>query len=466
MRIAFFNCFAGTAGDMTLGALLDAGLDIEHLQNELKKLNVSGYHLHAEKTQRHGISATKFNVLIEDEHGVRHADHPHAHHDEHSHDHKHEHSHDHKHEHSHDHKHEHSHDHKHEHSHDHKHEHPHEHEHEHSHDHKHGHEHGHSHAGGHTHRSFSDIRNLINASELSDRVKEKSIAIFSRLAQAEGKMHDKPPEEVHFHEVGSVDAIIDIVGTCIGLEALGIEKVYASAIRVGTGQVKAAHGVLPVPAPATMELLRGVPVQHTEIPFEMTTPTGAAIIAELAESFGAPQLLVPETIGYGAGNRDTHHIANLLRVEIGTTVAEEGTEEEVVMLETTIDDMTTEIYGYVIEQLMEAGAKDVFLTQVLMKKNRPGIVLSVLTEACGKNDLLDIIFRETPTLGVRVTPVLRKVLPREAGTVETRWGDVRVKHSTWNGETRTKPEYEDCAELARRHGVPIREIYGEVLRTL
>ena len=353
MRIAYINCFAGIAGDMTVAALLDAGLDINHLRSELGKLGLDGYRVDAHKTQRHGISATRFEVFLQDEDGERVADTPHGEHEHsHGHDHDHDHPHEHEHEHSHEHGHEdaHGHDigHTHFHTHarghevgaltqprahawprttattmstntaiehSHGHEQPHDHEHEHGHEHSHGHEqphdheheHGHSHTHSHTHahRSFAEIRDIIAASALSDRVKRESTAIFTRLAEAEGKMHDKPPEEVHFHEVGSLDAIVDIVGTCIGLEALGVDEVYASAVRVGTGTVKAAHGVLPVPAPATVELLRGVPVHHTEIPFEMTTPTGAAIVTALAKGYGSAPAMTPENIGYGAGGSGT-----------------------------------------------------------------------------------------------------------------------------------------------------------------
>ncbi len=280
-------------------------------------------------------------------------------------------------------------------------------------------------------------------------------------------MHDKTPDTVHFHEVGAVDALVDIVGACIGLEALGIEKVYVSKIRVGTGQVRAAHGVLPVPAPGTLELLKGIPVEHTDLPFEMVTPTGAAIIATIVDSFGPPPLFVPEHVGYGAGGRDPQQIANFVRVEIGETVSETSRQHDrVVMLETNLDNMTPEVYGYVMDRLFDAGARDVYLDPVIMKKNRPGIVLHVIADDTTKDAVTDVLFRETPTIGVRATYADRVILPREAGKVSTQWGEVRTKTVEWNGQTRTTPEYDDCADIARHHDIPILEVYDTVRRLI
>jgi len=403
MRIAYFDCFAGIAGDMTVGALLDAGLEFDLLQAELAKLGVPGYRLRRTSVKRHHIAGTKFDVLLE--HEV--AYHAHEQHDEH--------------------------------------------------------EHGHAHHPEHVHRRLSDVVEIITKARFSSQVTERAIRIFTRLGEAESQMHDVPLDEVHFHEVGAIDAIVDIVGVCIGIESLGIEKVYASPIRVGTGTITVAHGTMPLPAPGTLELLRGVPVLHTDLPFELVTPTGAAIITTLAESFGTPPLFVPDKVGYGAGGRDPEEIANLLRVEIGETVAREGW-DEVVMLETNIDDMTPEVYGYLIERLLGAGAKDVFLTPVIMKKNRPGIVVSVLTDEATKDRVADLLFRETPTLGVRFSRMSRRVLARQAATVGTPWGPVRVKRAEWDGEVRVTPEYDDCAAVARQYGVPILEVYEAVRR--
>ncbi len=432
MRIAYFDCFAGIAGDMTIGALLDAGLDFALLQDELRKLGLSGYTLRCAKVRRHHIAGTKFDVLLD--HDVSFHTHdtgesgsaqdpqdPHR--DEHEHPQPH------------------------------------------SHAGEHRAAHAHSHSDGaapHVHRQLGDVVQIIGDAALSSSVKDRAIRIFTRLAEAEARVHDLPVDEVHFHEVGAVDAILDIVGACIGVECLGIEKVYSSPIRVGSGTISVAHGTMPLPAPGTLELLRGVPVEHTDIPYELVTPTGAAVITTLAETYGPPPPFVPELVGYGAGGRDPDEIANLLRVEIGETVAHAG-HDEVVVLETNIDDMTPEVYGYVIERLLAAGAKDVFLTPVIMKKNRPGIVLTVLTDERLKDRMIGTIFQETPTLGVRIAVMPRRILTRTSVTVQTRWGPIRAKRAEWNGEVRLTPEYDDCAAVARRHRVPILHVY-EVVR--
>ncbi len=451
MRIAYIDCFAGIAGDMFVGALLDAGLDPQHLETELGKLGMTDeYRLRIRKVMRHSIAATKFDVLRPDNDELIDGQ-PAAQHD-HVHDHNHEHEHQHEHEHNHEHNHDHDH------SHSHGHDHAHHHEDVDSHDHEHSHSHGPS-------RGLTDVTGIIEAANLSPRVTERAISIFRKLAEAEAAMHDKTPDTVHFHEVGAVDALVDIVGACIGLEALGVEKVYVSKIRVGTGQVRAAHGVLPVPAPGTLELLKGVPVEHTDLPFEMVTPTGAAIITTIAESFGPPPVFVPECVGYGAGGRDPQQIANFVRVEIGETVSTPSRQRDrVVMLETNLDNMTPEIYGYVMDRLFEAGARDVYLDPVIMKKNRPGIVLHVIADDATKDAVTDVLFRETTTIGVRMTYADRVILPRKAGTVDTPWGEVRTKTVEWNGQARTTPEYDDCADIARSHDIPILEVYDAVRR--
>jgi pyridinium-3,5-bisthiocarboxylic acid mononucleotide nickel chelatase len=396
MRIAYFGCFAGIAGDMIIGALLDAGLDFDFLRSELRKLTQSGqfgaseYLLEREKVKRHSIAGTRFVV-------VAHAP---------------------------------------------------------------AHNHGHS-----PHRTLSDISRIIEGAGLAPSVATRATAVFTRLATAEAKIHDTTIDEIHFHEVGAVDSIIDVVGACIGLEGLKIDRVVSSPIRVGTGTTTGSHGVMPLPAPATLELLRGIPVEHTDLPFEMVTPTGAALITEFAESFGLPPSFVPDTVGYGAGTRDPEKIANLLRVELGETTDSVG-HDQVVVLETNIDDMTSEVYGYLMDRIMAAGAKDVFLTPVMMKKNRPGIVVRVIADDTTREPLTDILFSETSTLGVRASVMSRRILPRRAGTVETRWGAVRVKSAEWNGTVRTTPEYDDCASIARQHDVPILKVYEAVQQAI
>ena len=401
MRIAYFNCFAGIAGDMTIAALLDAGLDFEFLTAELTKLSISGdlqpseYQLTRTNVKRHGIAATKFDVAID------HHEHTHT---------------------------------------------------------------AHSHA---SHRTLADITHIIESAGLSPRVTKQACGIFRRLAVAEAKVHATTVDNVHFHEVGAVDSIIDVVGVCIGLEALDIDEVYSSSIRVGTGSIRTAHGVMPVPAPATLELLSAPPsgcavtVEHTDLPFEMVTPTGAAIITECARSFGSPPPFVPHAVGYGAGSRDSEQIANLLRVEIGETVSS-LLHDQVVVLETNIDDMTSEVYGYLMDRLMATGAKDVFFSSVMMKKNRPGVVVHVIADDTTKDTLIGVLFSETSTLGVRVSTATRRILPREASTVETPWGTVRVKRAEWDGIVRTTPEYDDCAAIAREHDIPILRVYQAV----
>lgn len=459
MRIAYIDCFAGVAGDMFVGALIDAGLDQRYLETELEKLGLSHeYRIRTRKVMRHSIAATKFDVLKPDSDELIDGQAPSEH------DHAHDHAHDHPH--SHDHEHEHSHTHAHHHDHSHEHEHGHGHEHEHGHGHEHEHGHGHSHSHGSS-RGLKDVTAIIEAANMSPKVTKRAIAIFRKLAEAEAAMHDKTPDTVHFHEVGAVDALVDIVGACIGLEALRIEQVYVSRMRVGTGQVRAAHGVLPVPAPGTLELLKGIPVEHTELPFEMVTPTGAAIIATIADSFEPPPVFIPEAVGYGAGNRDPQQIANFVRIEIGETASTTSkTQDRVVLLETNLDNMMPEVFGYVMEQLFAAGARDVYFDQVIMKKNRPGVVLHVIADELTRDAVTDVIFRETPTLGVRVTYADRIILPRESGTVDTPWGKVRVKRSEWNGVVRVTPEYDDCAAVAKQHRVAIHEVYDVVRRAV
>ena len=328
MKIIYFDCFAGAGGDMILGALIDAGLSVEDLKEELSQLSLSGYEIRAEKSIKKGISGTKFHVNV-------------------------------------------------------------------SHD--------------HHHRSLNDILKIIDGSSLSDDVKGQSKKIFTRLAEAEGKIHNKPVEEIHFHEVGAVDSIIDIVGTVIGLDRLDIREVRVSRIHVGTGFLECAHGTLPVPPPATLELLKNIPVYSTGIESELVTPTGAAILSTLSSCFGEIPSMCIEKTGYGLGSRDLT-IPNVLRILVGET-DDNYDVDTVQLIETNIDDMNPQFYEYIIESLFAHGAKDVFLTPIIMKKNRPGVVLSVLASPEKIDELIDIIFQETTTLGVRISEVKkRKIL--------------------------------------------------------
>ena len=312
-------------------------------------------------------------------------------------------------------------------------------------------------------RRLADIRRIIDGSALGPSAKRKSLDIFTRLAMAEAMVHGTTPEEVHFHEVGAVDAIVDIVGAVVGLELLGINEVIASPVNVGSGSVHTAHGRLPVPAPATAELLKGIPLYASSISFELTTPTGAAIISTLASSFGPlPQLTVRRT-AYGAGGRDLPHTPNVLRLFVGE-YASPYEEDRAVLIETSIDDLNPQIYGHLIERLLETGALDAYLAPIVMKKGRPGVLLSVLAGKEKADELLDILFRETTTIGVRIQEVGRKKLSRELLDVRTPYGTVRVKVSRRGDEVLTvTPEYEDCKRLAREHRVPIRSVMQEAV---
>lgn len=316
----------------------------------------------------------------------------------------------------------------------------------------------------HHHRTLENICALIRKSSLPDRVKETGITIFTRLAEVEGKIHNKPPESVHFHEVGAVDSIVDIMGAAIGFHKLEIEAVYASPLPLGRGPIECAHGVLPGPAPATLELLKDIPVVPSDMEQELVTPTGAAILSSLSAAFGPIPEMIIENIGYGLGMKDLK-IPNLLRIIIGNqTLADQS--DTVQLIETNIDDMNPQFYDYIMECLFEAGALDVFMTQVIMKKNRPGIVLSILAVPELVNRLTEILFRETTTLGVRISEVKkRKVLDRQIISVSTQWGQGHVKiRILASGEKSAEPEYRDCKSLAQKNRVPIQLVYQSLKR--
>jgi pyridinium-3,5-bisthiocarboxylic acid mononucleotide nickel chelatase len=314
MKILYFDCFSGVSGDMVIGALIDAGADPVKLVEELKKLNIEDeYELAWKKVVKNGITSTKFDVvLVNNEHG-----HTHSHDHEHEHEHGHTHSHDHDHEHGHTHSHDHDHEHGHTHSHDHDHEHGHTHSHDHDHEHGHTHSHEHTHDHHHDHRSYKDIVKLIEEADFSQQVKDTALKIFKKIAEAEGLIHGVPLEKVHFHEVGAVDSIIDIIGAAILIHQLEISVIKSSPIPVGTGKIRIDHGIYPVPAPATLEILKGIPIEHSEVRFELTTPTGAAIIAVLAEEFCSIPSMKVRSIGYGAGTKTFKDHPNVVRVIVG-----------------------------------------------------------------------------------------------------------------------------------------------------
>ncbi len=319
---------------------------------------------------------------------------------------------------------------------------------------EHHHHEGHDHH--HPHRGLGDILRIIEGSTLSARVKQQASAIFTRLGEAEAAVHGTTPDQVHFHEVGAIDAIVDIVGTVIGLEALGIEHIVASPLPLGRGWVTCAHGTFPVPAPATAMLVRDVPIVESDIEAELVTPTGAAIVTTLADHFGPLPTMTVRAVGYGAGGRDLPR-PNVLRVFLGETA--ESAPVEIVGLETNLDDLPGEITGYLMDRLFAAGALDVFFTPIQMKKNRPGVLVRVLCAPIDEQGCTATLFAETTTLGVRRTAYTRTVLPREFHTVETPYGPVRVKVSRWGEVERAEPEYEDCRALAEQHGVPLLAVY-------
>ena len=416
MKTLYLDIFSGISGDMFLGAMIDIGVDAAVLEAELAKLSLGGYQLHVGRKTKANIEGVKFDVHLLPTKG-----------DEHSHEHGHSHS--------------------------------------HSHD-----DNGHSHE-----RNFADIQSLINGSALSDWVKEKSVAVFRRVAEAEGKVHGMPPDEVHFHEVGAVDSIVDIVGGCIALELLDKPRVLAAPVTEGTGWVECAHGRFPVPTAATLEILgaRGVAVNQCDEPHELVTPTGAALLAEFAESFGLMRGVTPERIGYGLGTRDMNTRPNVLRAVLGQ--AEAATEakpldwerDTVTVIETNLDDINAEHLGHFVETALEAGALDVFHTSIQMKKNRPGVLLTVLCAEADADRFSEMILRETTALGVRRHAADRRKLRREVVTVETPLGQVRVKLGRLNGElVQAAPEYESCRAAAAKAGVPLKAVYAAAQKAL
>ncbi|CAG1064863.1 Pyridinium-3,5-bisthiocarboxylic acid mononucleotide nickel insertion protein [uncultured bacterium] len=312
-------------------------------------------------------------------------------------------------------------------------------------------------AEAHHHRTFRDIKKIIGESNLAPKVKSLSTAIFKVIAEAEGKIHGIKADEVHFHEIGAMDSIIDIVGAAVAVDSLKVKKVVSSPIALGTGWARTMHGTIPIPAPATLEILKGVPTAASTAPFELTTPTGAAIVKTLASSFGPMPPMTIESAGYGAGKKDFKESANLLRAVIGSS--SEGAEgaERLILLETNIDDMSPQVAGYLMERLLSEGALDAFYTPVQMKKGRPGVLLTVLTGSENKDSLLEVIFAESTTIGVRETAVLRHCLERKEAKVKTPYGVVRVKLALRAGRAvNVQPEYEDCRTAAQKKGVALK----------
>ncbi len=445
---------------MFLGALLDAGVPAELFSKTVRALGVDA-RLEVSRVVRSGISATKLDVIAAGEKELPREEfweqQPAA-----QHDHQHSHTHDHGHIHSHGDEQDHSHDHAHGHSHSHS---------GHSHEHDHSHEAGHQHH--HAHRGLKEIRQIIGNAAISATAKEKAIKIFEALGAAEAKVHNSDIEKIHFHEVGAIDAIVDITCAAAGAEALGVDAIVCSPLNVGGGMVQCAHGTFPVPAPATLELLRHAPVYSGEIQKELVTPTGAAIVNVLASRFSNFPAMKTEKTGYGAGSRDFKNFPNVLRLTIGETVEEHAEaasgktipEETITILEANVDDMTPQVFGYVMDRVLAEGALDVFATAVQMKKSRPGMLLTILCQPQDAQKLTRLVFAETTTLGVRSREEKRARLARRHLNVTTKWGEIRMKLANLNGSVSNyAPEYEDCRRIAEQARVPLKAVMQEAIR--
>ncbi len=459
MKTLYLDCGMGAAGDMLMAALLELCSEQEkeeflHTMNH--HLGLPGVTVEAEPAVKCGITGTHMVVKV---HGEEEESQDHSHsydHDdhEHSHDHESEHDHTHGYDHSHDHESEHLHTHKHNHDH-----HTHDHDHTHTHDHTHSqdHTHAHSHARHH-HSSLHDIEHLISHMEVSERVKADVLAVYRLIAEAESHAHGAPVEEIHFHEVGTMDAVADVTGVCLLMERLEIEQVIASPVHVGSGQVRCAHGILPVPAPATAHILRDVPIYGGSIQGELCTPTGAALLKHFASRFGAMPVMRVAAIGYGCGKKD-FEAANCVRASLGETL--EGA-DEVVELCCNLDDMTPEALGFAQEQLLAAGALDVYTTAIGMKKCRPGVMLTCMCRREQADQMKGLMFRHTTTLGIREYVCSRTTLQRVTKEIETEFGTVHRKEVSGWGVQRGKLEYEELAEIAREKGLSLEEVRRQI----
>lgn len=384
MNVGYFDCFSGISGNMVLGALVDAGVELERLREELAQLPVRGYTLRSERVLRGRLSGIHIEIDVEEEQPERH---------------------------------------------------------------------------------LHEIEAIIANSGLPEEIKEQGLSIFGSLAKAEARVHGVSVDDIHFHEVGAVDAIIDVMGSVIGLSLLGVDQVYASAVRVGRGTVECAHGTLPVPAPATLELLRGVPIYGRDVESELVTPTGAAILVTLAQGYGSAPPMTIQHVGYGAGSRELPH-PNLLRLSIGTVegLTADFQEDDVAVIETNIDDMAPQWYERVMERLFHAGALDVFLTPIQMKKARPAIQISVLAEEDDVRDLVSVLFAETTTIGVRLRREHRYKLSREMVQVDTAYGPIAVKVARHGSQVvNVSPEYEDCRQAAEERGTSVKAVHQAAL---
>ena len=421
-RVLYLDCFSGASGDMIAGALLDAGVPLDVLAGAVGSLGLDGVSVGCERVDRSGIGAAKFRVTVDGEAAdVRVNEHSHGHDRAHGHDHGPAEGHD------------------------------------HAHQHGQGHEHDHDH-GRHHHRGLTEINGIVDRSSLSPAGKERASRLFRRLAEVEAGIHQVPVETVHLHEVGAVDSIVDVVAAVRALEWLAPDRIVASPLNVGSGTVKCEHGELPVPAPATAALLVGVPTYAQGPPAELVTPTGALIVTEYADAYGLAPPMRVERIGYGAGDRNPAGRPNVLRALVGEGTGT-GAFERVVVLECQIDDMNPQLYGALMDRLAAAGAFDVFYAPIQMKKNRPGTLVTVVAPPGRREALSDILFRESTTIGLRVTETERERLDREAVNVETPIGSIRIKVARRDGAIRNAaPEFEDCARLAAERRLSIKEV--------
>ena len=383
MKILYFDCFSGVSGNMILGAMVDAGIDIKALKKELKKLDLHGYSLKVSKVKRKGIKGTKVDVIVDKK--------------------------------------------------------------------KHLH---------HTH--YKDIKRLIERSKLPEKIKEDSLSIFKNIAEAEAKIHRTSVDNVHFHEVGAVDSIVDVVGTSICISLLNSDITLSSPINTGKGMVKTEHGLLPVPAPATTEMLKGFPSYSSDIEFELATPTGVGIITAMAKASNTIPVMKTNVIGYGAGSKDFSDSPNLLRIMIGEGYSP-SEQDSITVIESNIDDMNPQFYDHIMNRIFDAGALDVFLTPIIMKKNRPAVKITLLSDNDNVNKLADILLKETTSFGLRMYKTERIKLEKEIKTVKTEYGSTKVKIGKKNGKIiNIAPEYEDCKRIANERGISIREVYEKV----
>lgn len=451
MKTLYIECAMGAAGDMLTAALLDL-LSPEEQQAFLEQMNrlLPGVQVKANPAQKCGVQGLHVQVLVngEEEHSHDHGPvNPEVHPTPAVHEHPHEHGHDHEHAHEHPHEHEHHHDHGHEHHHDH--------EHEHGHDHSHDHEHGHGH---HHHATMAWVEHTIQETNLPPEVKEQALQVYHAIAQAESAAHGCPVDQVHFHEVGALDAVADVTAVCLLLHMLAPEKIVASPVHLGSGQVRCAHGILPVPAPATAYILQGVPAYTGSIRGELCTPTGAALLKTFAQSFGPMPVMVIEKVGIGVGNKD-FEAANVLRVFWGSDASQAQQEsDQIVELRCNLDDMTGEAIGYASELLLEEGALDVYTVPIQMKKSRPAVMLCCLCHASEQDKLTQLMLRHTTTWGVRASVMGRSVLSTRIVPVKTKYGVVRVKQGTGYGVKKCKVEYGDMAAAAAQAGVELTKV--------